>query len=65
MESTNYYLSLRTTLNYSKSVSNETLINIVDIQSLDQSRMQFQSLSLLYKCLYNQGALSILVDFLV
>lgn len=29
MENTNYHLTIRTTLNYSKSVSDETLINIV------------------------------------
>ena len=54
MESTNYYI-LRSILGYSKTVSYDTLLRLADIKSLEQRR-EFQSLVLLYKCLYNQGA---------
>ena len=36
-------------------MSYDTLLRLADIKSLEQSR-EFQSLVLLYKCLYNQGA---------
>ena len=42
-------------LGYSKAVSYDTLLRLADIKSLEQRR-EFQSLVLLYKCLYNQGA---------
>ena len=54
MESTNYYI-LRSILGYSKTMSYDTLLRLADIKSLEQRR-EFQSLVLLYKCLYNQGA---------
>ena len=54
MESTNYYL-LRSILGYPKSVSYDYLLKIVNIKSLEQRR-QFQSLVMLYKCLYSHGA---------
>ena len=54
MESTNYY-TLRSILGYSKTVSHDTLLRLADIKSLEQRR-EFQSLVVLYKCLYNQGA---------
>ena len=54
MESTNYYI-LRSILGYSKTMSYDTLLRLADIKSLEQRR-EFQSLVLLYKCLFNQGA---------
>ena len=54
MENTNYYL-FRSILGFSKSVSYDYLLKIVNIKSLEQRR-QFQSLVTLYKCLYSYGA---------
>lgn len=54
MENTNYYL-LRSILGFPKSVSYDDLLKIVNIKSLEQRR-QFQSLVMLYKCLYSHGA---------
>ena len=54
MESTNYYI-LRSILGYSNTMSYDTLLRLADIKSLEQRR-EFQSLVVLYKCLYNQGA---------
>ena len=56
-ETTNYF-TLRTMLDYSKSVSYDCLLKMADIKSLEQRR-QFQSLVMLYKCLYDKGALYI------
>ena len=46
-ETTNYF-TLRTMLDYSKSVSYDCLLKMADVKSLEQSR-QFQSLVMLYK----------------
>ena len=54
MENTNYYL-LRSILGFTKSVSYDYLLKKVNIKSLEQRR-QFQSLVMLYKCLYSHGA---------
>ena len=54
MENTNYYL-LRSILGFSKSVSYDYLLKIVNIKSLEQRR-KFQSLVMFYKCLYSYGA---------
>ena len=50
---TNYYL-LRSILDYPKSVSYDYFFKIANIKSLEQRR-QFQSLVMLYKCLYSHG----------
>ena len=56
MENTNYgYYLLRSILGFPKSVSYDYLLKIVNIKSLEQRR-QFQSLVMLYKCLYSHGA---------
>ena len=52
-ETTNYF-TLRTMLDYSKSVSYDCLLKMADIKSLEQRR-QCQSLVMLYKCLYDKG----------
>ena len=54
MENTNCYI-LRSIFDYPKSVSYETLLKIADIKSIEQ-RKEFQSLVMLYKCLYNRDA---------
>ena len=54
MENTNYYV-LRSNLGFSKSVSYDYLLKIVKIKSLEQRR-RFQSLVMLYQCLYSDGA---------
>ena len=54
LENTNYYL-LRSILGYPKSVSYDYLLKIANIKSLEQRR-QFQSLVMLYKCLYSHRA---------
>ena len=54
MENTNYYL-LRSILGFPKSVSYDYLLKIVNIKSLEQRR-HFQSLVMLYKCLYSDAA---------
>ena len=46
---------LRTILGYSKSVSYDFLLKMADIKSL-KKRRQFQSLVMLYRCLYDKGA---------
>ena len=54
MENINYYL-LRSILGFPKSVSYDCLLKKVNIKSLEQRR-QFQSLGMLYKCLYSHVA---------
>ena len=54
IETTNYFV-LRTILGYSKSVSYDFLLKMADIKSLEKRR-QFQSLVMLYRCLYDKGA---------
>ena len=54
IETTNYFV-LRTILGYSKSVSYDFLLKMADIKSLGKRR-QFQSLVMLYRCLYDKGA---------
>ena len=54
IETTNYFI-LRTILGYSKSVSYDFLLKMADIKSLEKRR-QFQSLVMLYRCLYDKGA---------
>ena len=54
IETTNYFI-LRTILGFSKSVSYDFLLKLADIKSLE-NRRQFQSLVMLYKCLYDKGA---------
>ena len=54
IEATNYFI-LRTILGYSKSVSYDFLLKMADIKSL-KKRRQFQSLVMLYRCLYDKGA---------
>ena len=54
IETTNYFI-LRTILGYSKSVSYDFLLKMADIKSL-KKRGQFQSLVMLYRCLYDKGA---------
>lgn len=61
MENTNYYL-LRSILSFSKSVSYDYLLKIVHIKSLEQRR-RFQSLVMLYNCLYSDGASYIRIFF--
>ena len=61
MESTNYYL-LRSILSFSKSVPYDYLLKIVNIKSLVQRR-RFQSLVILYNCLYSDGASYIRIFF--
>ena len=53
MENTNYCL-LRSILGFPKTVSYDCLQKIVNIKSLELRR--FQSLVMLYKCLYSDGA---------
>ena len=53
IETTNYFI-LRTILGYSKSVSYDFLLKMADIKSLEKRR-QFQSLVMLYRCLYDKG----------
>ena len=53
LEDTNYYI-LRTILRYSSSVSYDFLLNLAELQNLE-TRRQFQSLVILYKCLRGQG----------
>ena len=53
LEDTNYYI-LRTILRYSSSVFYDFLLNLADLQNLE-TRKQFQSLVILYKCLRGQG----------
>ena len=56
IETTDYFV-LRTTciLGYSKSVAYDILLKMADIKSLEKRR-QFQSLVMLYRCLYDKGA---------
>ena len=54
IETTNYFI-LRTILGYSKSVSYDFLLKMADIKSLEKRR-QFQSLVMLYRCLYDKRA---------
>ena len=54
IETTNYFI-LRTILGYSNSVSYVFLLKMADIKSLEKRR-QFQSLVMLYRCLYDKGA---------
>ena len=49
LEDTNYYI-----LRYSSSVSYDFLLNLAELQNLE-TRRQFQSLVILYKCLRGQG----------
>ena len=53
LEDTNYYI-LRTILRYSSSVFHDFLLNLAELQNLE-TRRQFQSLVILYKCLRGQG----------
>ena len=53
LEDTNYYI-LKTILRYSSSVSYNFLLNLAELQNLE-TRRQFQSLVILYKCLRGQG----------
>ena len=53
LEDTNYYI-LRTILRYSSSVFYDFLLNLAELQNLE-TRRQFQSLVILYKCLRGQG----------
>ena len=53
LEDTNYYI-LRTILRYSCSVFYDFLLNLAELQNLE-TRRQFQSLVILYKCLRGQG----------
>lgn len=53
LEDTNYYI-LRTILRCSSSVSYHFLLNLAELQNLE-TRRQFQSLVILYKCLRGQG----------
>ena len=53
LENTNYYI-LRTILRYSSSVFYDFLLNLAELQNLE-TRRQFQSLVILYKCLRGQG----------
>ena len=52
-EDTNYYI-LRTILSYSSPVFYDLLLNLAELQNLE-TRRQFQSLVILYKCLRGQG----------
>ena len=54
IETTNYFV-LRTISGYSKSVSYDILLKMADIKSLEKRR-HFQSLVMLYRCLYDKGA---------
>ena len=54
IETTDYFV-LRTILGYSKSVAYDILLKMADIKSLEKRR-QFQSLVMLYRCLYDKGA---------
>ena len=54
IETTNYFV-LRTILGYLKSVAYDILLKIADMKSLEKRR-QFQSLVMLYRCLYDKGA---------
>ena len=53
LEDTNYYI-LRTILRYSSPVFYDFLLNLAELQNLE-TRRQFQSLVILYKCLRGQG----------
>ena len=53
LEDTNYYI-LRTILSYSSSVFYDLLLNLAELQSLE-TRRQFQSLVILYKCFKRPG----------
>lgn len=58
LDNTNYYI-LRTVLGYGKSISYEQLLSsIVNLSNLKQRRI-YQSLELLYKCLFCNGPLYI------
>ena len=61
LEDTNYYI-LKTILRYSSLVSYHFLLNLAELQNLE-TRRQFQSLVILYKCLRGQG-LEYLSEFL-
>lgn len=61
LEDTNYYI-LKTILRYSSLVSYYFLLNLAELQNLE-TRRQFQSLVILYKCLRGQG-LEYLSEFL-
>lgn len=52
LEQTNYYV-LRTILEYSSSLSYDFLPNLAELQNLE-TRRQFESLVILYKCLSGQ-----------
>ena len=53
LEDTSYYI-LRTILEYSSSVFHNFFLNLAELQNLE-TRRQFQSLVILYKCLRGLG----------
>lgn len=53
LEDANYYI-LRSLLGYLKATLYDELLRILNMETLDQRRKQ-QSLTLLYKCLHNDG----------
>lgn len=62
LEDANYYI-LRSLLGYLKATLYDEFLRILNMETLDQRRKQ-QSLTLLYKCLHNDGP-KYIRDFLV